>query len=275
MNDNHFQQQLAQYTQAAQNYTVERNEQPQPEPTPEPETHQEQPQEQPQEASSSAPAAETPKEYNMRMLRKRAEEEEKKRKELERRLQQLEEERNSYQAPQPRHTAPQQPEEELSYNDDDIPTWGELKRYNQKIEKTLKQQREEMEQRAREQAMMSAESKFRAEHPDAERVLSKENIDAFKRIYPYEYQSVTSNPDTYAQLKAAYSMITRFGVMEDEEIENRVAKNTQQPKPGSSAQGQVGTSPLAQVNDYGRRVMTEDRAKQIRENMKRARGLHL
>jgi hypothetical protein len=283
---------IAAYKDAASNYSREpitqetfyklpeesangqRNDEPTPEPT----------QTEPvAEAAPSSPITEevpreSSKEYNLRVLRERAETEERRRKEAEQRANQMEEQMRQLQQqwkphnnPQNQTTAPEENEPEPE--DDDIPTWGQQKRYLKKLEKQLEAQRSEWSAQQQQSKMQQAEALFTREHPDASSVLSKENLDMLKRIYPHDFAGVEANPDLYGKLKSAYNMVRRYGIMEDQEVEQRAVKNASKPRPGTVGNSQVSESALGKVDEYGRRELSEADKEQMRMSMAKARGL--
>jgi hypothetical protein len=211
-------------------------------------------------------------EDNMRILRERALAAEKKAKELEKRIQ----EREQYSPPE--YSEPRQPsiapqvDEELSIGDEELIEGKHLKRY---IGNVTKKYDRELQQIKAQTNIDTAERTLRSRYPDADVVLSEDNVNNFKTLYPEEYSSVISNPDVYARMKSAYTNIVNFGIADrkqpNRDVDRRMEDNKLKPRAAAASPSTAGDTPLSRVGDFERRVLTEDMKERIRQNLARSK----
>lgn len=214
---------------------------------------------------------ETLKEYNLRTMRERAEASERRNKDLENQLKQARE--SQYQEPR-RSTTPQQQEEvdEINVGDEELIEGKHLKKY---ISSITKKYDRELQQIKSQSSIDTAERTLRSRYPDADAVLSEDNVNNFKSLYPEEFSSVMSNPDAYARMKSAYTSIVNFGIAERKqatrEVDRRMEDNRSKPRAAAASPTTSGDSPLSRVGEFERRVLTEDMKERMRQNLSRAK----
>lgn len=110
---------------------------------------------------------------------------------------------------------------------------------------------------------------------DFDEVVTDENIATLKRLYPEDVEAVMASPNLKHKAKAMYNMINKYGIAPKDlkQSEEKINKNKLKPTaPGNS--GQTPQTPLSRLNDYDRRVMTEeDRTRVLNylEEIKRGR----
>lgn len=110
---------------------------------------------------------------------------------------------------------------------------------------------------------------------DFDDVVTTDNIETLKRLYPEDWETAMSNPNLKNKAKTMYNMISKYGVapQNTKANEDKINKNKSKPSvPGST--GQTAHTPLAKLNDYDRKTMTEEDRERILarlEQMKRGR----
>jgi len=110
---------------------------------------------------------------------------------------------------------------------------------------------------------------------DFDEVVTTENINTLKRLYPEDWETAMSNPNLKNKAKTMYNMINNYGIVpkDTKAHEDKINKNKSKPSlPGST--GQTPNTPLSKLNDYDRRTMTEEDRERILarlEQMKRGR----
>jgi hypothetical protein len=153
----------------------------------------------------------------------------------------------------------QEQEEESDLNADDFVEGKHLSKVTKKI-KNLERQLEEYQQRS---SLMTTEARLKAEHPDFDKVVSKDNIEVLNLTYPELAASVSSTPDLYVRAKAAYTLIKKLGIEQDmtsyEQENERANKNLAKPKPAINMQ--QGDSPLSMANAFAAGTSKEARMK--------------
>lgn len=220
------------------------------------------PQEQPQEAAETkqeAKPVEQPKQQegmpqkSFRMLREEKERVERERDEMRRKLEAME---SLKQQTQPQAESQ---DEDFSFNPDDLVEGKHLFKVTKKI-KNLEKQLQEYQQRS---TLMSTGTRLKAEHPDFDKVVSKDNLEVLKLTYPELYQTIESNPDLYTSGKSAYTLIKKFGIEQDlntyEQENERANKNLAKPKPAVNTQ--QGENPLSMANAFAGATTKEARMK--------------
>lgn len=224
----------------------------------------------PQEAPSSV---ETSKQMNLRLMRERAEAAERKQAEIERKYAQIEAQLKQNQVATP-ISQPQEalPEIEFNMGDDELMEGKHVKQIVNALKKEIKDVKQQVNQFNQTNSAQSAELRFQSQYPDAQKVLTDDNIKNFAKIYPEEYRSMMANPDPYAQLKTAYNMITKFGLLESYEEDSRAAANQAKPKSAASAGAPQGSqTPLSRLGDYDRRVLTKADKDRIMQQVAQAK----
>lgn len=230
------------------------------------------------------PKQETQKEFNIRILRQKAEEAEERAARLENMLKQ-QQQYQQYQQPnqyqQQQYQQQVQPQEErINIEDDALIEGKQLKKYIQQLENKFTKNLQQVNRHAIESA---AEARLKSQFSDFENVVSVENIKNFAAIYPEEYRSMQSNPDIYAQGKTAYTMIKNLGILDVntpqpqrnyQDTDRRIANNLSRPRTASQVGSQPDSSTLGSLGSYsngGRRVLSEADKQRVRENLKQKR----
>ena len=161
-------------------------------------------------------------------------------------------------------------EEDIDFNlDEDALVEGKyVKKVVNEI-KNLKSQLKNYQNKSNETAM---EAKIKANYPDFERVVSKENVERLNAQFPEIAQSLRDTQDIYSKAASAYTVIKKFGIYQDAQqapYENERAKaviNSNKPRPLASVSPQQGDSPLSKANAFAN-GMTKDLQKQLLAEM--------
>lgn len=205
--------------------------------------------EQPQEVK------ETKKEQNLRLLRLKAERADKLERENEQILLKLKE------------LEIQKQQVQMKTDEDEFET-PETK-YFKKIDRELADLKEKLNSNNQQSYLAHTETRLKAEYPDIEKVLSKENMDILKMEYPELAESINSNTDIYKKAKSAYQLITKLGInVEDTFVEDKqkALKNSTKPRPLASISPQQGDSPLSRANAFAN-GLTDELRKQLHREM--------
>lgn len=207
-------------------------------------------------------AEESDKDRNFRVLREKANKVQQERDELLYRLQQIEASKSSNQ------TQPNQQNIEDDNFNIDPDALAEGKHLN-KFNSQIKRLKEELNVYKQQSAETTAELKLRAQFPDFDKVVSRENIELFSAAYPELARSINASGDLYNKAVSAYTLIKKFNIYNEDpykaEIE-RVQKNAAKPKPLVSASPQQGDTPLSQANAFAN-GLTEELKEQLRKEM--------
>lgn len=168
-----------------------------------------------------------------------------------------------------------QEEDELSIAPDDFVEGKTVKKvYNEVRE--LKKQLKQYQQQSTESL---AENRLKTLYPDAEAVLSKDNIAVFNEKHPELANTILgSQGDSYSKLVSAYTMIKNLGVHQapdlysaDKELAQR---NAAKPRPLTSISPQQGDSPMSRANAFANgappsKELASQLHKEMIESMKR------
>lgn len=142
-------------------------------------------------------------------------------------------------------------EDELSISSDDFVEGKTVKRvYNEVRE--LKKQLKQYQQQSSESV---AEAKLKAVYPDADQILSRDNIDAFSQRYPEMANTIyNSNGDSYSKMVSAYTMIKQMGIVQQPDLytadKELAQRNAAKPRPLTSIAPQQGDSPMSRANAF-------------------------
>jgi hypothetical protein len=209
------------------------------------------------------------RENNTQRLREKMEAAEKRAKELEEML--LQKKQQEEHDHEEEYTSEQ---EEITIGDEELVSGKDIKKYVKSITTKYDQQLNSLREQSRADA---AASRLKGQYSDFDEVVSRENIKMLKTLYPEEHYLITSNPDIYAKGKAAYNMIKNFGIAQAHEeqvnpdIDRRLQENKVKPRSAASAAGKTGDTPLSRVEDYDRRILTEERKEQLRAQIAHAK----
>lgn len=141
-----------------------------------------------------------------------------------------------------------------------------------KVAKKIKKLEEQLKSYQKNTVTLTAEAKLKNEFPDIETVVSAENIQTLRDMYPEIAETISSNNDLYTKAKAAYTVIRKLGIhsSQDYSAEKQLAqKNMAKPKPLASVSPQQGESPIARANAFANGLTPELKA-QLRKEMEEA-----
>lgn len=154
----------------------------------------------------------------------------------------------------------QQPEEDYSVNlnDDDLAEG----RHISKVQKEVRNLKKQLSDYQIQMQQMTLEARIKAQYPDFDAVVSKENIAALNQAEPELSMSIGANRDLYSQAVSAYKAIKRMGIAQtelqiDQQQIDRVKKNTAKPRTTASLAAQ-SESPLTRANGFVDGKMTKD-----------------
>ena len=168
----------------------------------------------------------------------------------------------------------EEPEEEFVIPDnDDIPDNRTLAKMAKVYKKEIKKLKDQQSAILKQTSTSTAESRFKSEYPDWNKVMSLDNIQAFSNAYPELAKSINSSSDVYDKAVSAYTLIKRFGIYEDNPTDSdkqRAVANVNKPRPLTSVSPQQGDSPLSRANAFANGLTDELKA-QLRKEMEDAR----
>lgn len=217
-----------------------------------------------QQESPATSQAQEQKEYNYRMLREKAERAEQRAAELERQFA-LQQQRSQESAAE---------DEDFGISDDDYVDGKNLKKVVNKLKNEVRDTRKKLQEANEIRAVKDAEDQLRNRFSDFSEVLDPENVKRFAALYPREFNSITSHPDHYGRGLAAYNIIKNSGIIQKPNDETaRLEANRSKPKSAATVSPSPADTPLTRVGDYDRRVLTEERRKQLYQEMRSAQGL--
>src|SRR5215831_198773 len=193
---------------------------------------------------------------NIRALREKAERLERERDEAIRYAQQFQ---------QPQQQAPVE-DDEVLLKPDELAEGKHLSKVQKQVKK-LEQQLKQYEQRSTE---MTAEARLKAQYPDFDKVVSKDNIEMLRMTYPEIAATLQSSPDLYNKAVSAYTMIKKLGIEPQQDLYEKdremAQRNANKPKPLASLSPQQGESPMSRANAFAN-GLTDDVKKQLYKEM--------
>ena len=224
---------------------------------------------QPEQAAPQESADETKGQYNWKLLREEKEAAERERARIERerdellrrfreaelqqKIQQLQSQQlQSQQAPSLQDT-----DNEIEFS---LPTLepdalAEGKHVSQ-LHKENRQMRSQLKQYQKQTQQQLIELQLKAQYPDFDAVVSKDNVDELKRAHPSIAQALASalSNDPYNAAASTYAIIKQMGIdktSQDAALARRMIQdNATKPRSAQAASPQRGPNPLAQANEY-------------------------
>ena len=162
-----------------------------------------------------------------------------------------------------------EPEEDFDFDIDDE-TLVEGK-HAKKILQELQKVKKEMRKYQSQSEGSAVEARIKANFPDFDQVVSKENVEILNYEFPEIAQSLRDTPNFYNKAVAAYSVIKRFGIGQEKEDlyaadKAKAIANAKKPRPLASAAPQQGDSPLSKANAFAN-GLTEEMKAQLRKEM--------
>lgn len=224
------------------------------------------------QAQQQAPV-ETEQARNFRQLKEARDREEQARRKAERERDELIRYMQSQQQP----TQQSQEPDDFNIGSEDLAEGKHVKRVYNEV-KELKKQLKQYQQQS---AETIAEAKLKAAYPDADTVLSQENIDDFGRKHPELANTIfNSAGDSYSKMVSAYTMIKQLGVYQQPDLytaEKQLAqRNSAKPRPLTSISPQQGDTPLSRANAFAEgSELTDELKKQMHKEMMKYRQGYL
>lgn len=140
-----------------------------------------------------------------------------------------------------------------------------------KLQKKLKRQEEMLAKQQQQMEQLLIESRLRAQYPDFDQIVTKDNLEALSSQHPEITQTLRSSTDLYSSAATAYTVIKNLGLSYHpaapaiSKEKETIQKNAAKPKPIGAVGSQQGSSPLTRVNDYGQ--LTQEMKDKIYEEM--------
>ncbi len=154
---------------------------------------------------------------------------------------------------------------EFQIGNDELAEGKHLKAVVNEVKK-LKNQLKQYESQSSTSIM---EARLKMEHPDIEKVVSKENVEILGIQYPELAATLeASKGNLYNQAKAAYTLIKKLGIQPEDnyqEDRTRAAVNAAKPRPLTSVNPQQGDSPLSHANAFANGLTPELKASLLKE----------
>jgi hypothetical protein len=191
---------------------------------------------------------------NLRILRERSQRAERERDELMRRLAEVE-----------AKTKPQVEDEDFRIGDDEIAEGKHLS----KITKKMKKLEEQIANYQQQTNVSTTEARLKAQYPDFERVVNKENIELLRESYPDVAATLNSSTDLYNTASSAYTLIKKLGIAQEDQYAQdraRAQTNAAKPRPLTSISPQGSDSPLSRANAFAG-PLTDDLKKTLHREM--------
>lgn len=139
---------------------------------------------------------------------------------------------------------------DVTMDDDSLVEGKHLSKVNKKIQ-NLERQLKQYEQQS---SLSSTEAKLKTQYPDFDRVVSEENLNDLRNMYPEIAHTINSSDDLYSKAVAAYTMIKKLGIMPEVDIykneKDLAQKNAAKPKSLASISPQKGDNPLSKANAF-------------------------
>lgn len=212
---------------------------------------QEQPIEQAEQVQPIVEAKDSDKERNLRNLREAKERAERERDEYAYMVRQMQ-----TQSAQPKG------EDDIELDPDGYVEWKH-------VEKKLKNLENKLQNYQQYSQEVTVESRLRAQYPDFDQVVSRDNIETLRNQYPDIAQTLTSSTDMYSKGSSAYTIIKRLIGSENNSYEadkQRIQRNASKPKPLASLNPTQGDSPLSHANAFAN-GLTDDLKKSLYKEM--------
>lgn len=171
-----------------------------------------------------------------------------------------------------RQKQPEPIDEEILLGENDLAEGKHLG----KLQKQIKNLSQELKKYKQEATLSSVETKIRTNYPDFDNVVSRQNLESLKNLYPEIAQTIYSAQDEYSKAASAYTLIKKLGIDTQESYEmdkKRVQDNAAKPKPIASlgsATGQPGA--LAHANAFAGGLTKDLQAQLLKEMMEARKG---
>ncbi len=95
---------------------------------------------------------------------------------------------------------------------------------------------------------------------DFNTVVTDDNLKTLERLYPDEFNSIRYNPDPKQKSRVAYNMIKNYGIAttQSDKAKEKIEENKHKPIASSLGAPQQAPTPLARLDEYGRRRLSDD-----------------
>lgn len=150
--------------------------------------------------------------------------------------------------------------------ENDIVEGKHLKQVNSE----MRQLREDLKKYQQQSTEMTTEARLKAQYPDFDTVVSKDNVEALRNAYPEIAQTLNSSSDLYNKAASAYTLIKKFGIGQPDPFAADRAKaqeNAAKPRPSASLSPQAGDSPMSNANAFASDTLSADTKKQLYKEM--------
>lgn len=199
------------------------------------------------------------KEANWRALEERALRAEREREELARQL-----------AAQQQKPSYSDSEDELHGADDDLIERRHLKKYVRKQQEEITKTKEELQAKMAQIEQQNIERRLRERYPNIDQVLTDQNIEKLRQSKPAVYRSIMANPNLEDRGELALEAIqTWIETPQQKSTSDRIDNNRNKPRTASS--GQIAENPLASIDNYDRRTLSESDRERLRQQVAQAK----
>lgn len=143
------------------------------------------------------------------------------------------------------------------------------------VDKKIKRLEKQLKQYEQQSSLSATEIKLKTQYPDFDSVVSADNLNNLRSMYPEIAHTINSSSDLYSKAVAAYTMIKRLGISPQEDIykqEKELAqRNAAKPKSLASISPQQGDSPLSKANAFANGTLTDELKAQMWKEMNQYR----
>jgi hypothetical protein len=167
-----------------------------------------------------------------------------------------------------RFAKPQEEESDgMNIGEDDLAEGKHVKA----LAKELKRVSREFNDYKKSNTSMTEETRLRLDHPDLDKIISKENLEILRDEYP-EFANLieTSTSGLYDKGTAAANLIKKLGIYKEDTFtqeKERVAQNSLKPKPSLAISS--ADSPLSTVNAFAM-SLTPEMKKKLQKDLRDA-----
>lgn len=225
-----------------------------------------------QVAQAQTAPVETDQARNFRQLKESRDREERERKRAERERDEAIKYIQSMQAQQKTSAAqPVAEDDDLSIPSEEFVEGKTVK----KVYNEVKELRKQLKQYQQQSSESVAEAKLKSLYPDADQILSRDNIDAFSQKHPELANTIyNSTGDSYSKMVSAYTMIKQMGFVPQPDLytadRELAQRNAAKPRPLTSISPQQGDTPMSRANAFAN-GLTPELQKQLLKEMSEAR----
>lgn len=139
-----------------------------------------------------------------------------------------------------------------------------------KVVQEMKRLKGELNEYKKKSSEETTEARIKAEYPDFDKVVSRDNIEALKNNYPEVAHTLNSSNDLYATARAAYTLIRKLGISPEvnpyEADKDLAQRNSVKPRPLASVSPHQGDSALSRANAFAN-GLTDDVKEALRKEM--------